>query len=78
MDRKNINTTKVTLQLDYSRSEFADITTIASYHASNTIEVKIHPPDIASKMMALIVSVGGDAIQTSLISYTLSGTTRQW
>ncbi|KLO26550.1 SIMPL domain-containing protein [Mycobacterium haemophilum] len=72
MDRKNISTTNVTLQPEYSRSELAGTATIAGYRASNAIEVKIRPPDTASKMLALIVSTGGDATRISSVSYSIA------
>lgn len=72
MDRKNISTTNVTLQPEYSRSELAGTATITGYRASNAIEVRIHPPDAASKMLALVVSTGGDAARISSVSYSIA------
>ncbi len=72
MDRKNISTTAVTLQPQYSNPEPAGTATIAGYRATNAIEVKIHPTDTASKMLALIVSTGGDATRISSVSYSIA------
>ena len=72
MDRKNISTTAVTLQPQYSNPEPAGTPTITGYRATNAIEVKIHPTDTASKMLALIVSTGGDATRISSVSYSIA------
>ena len=72
MDRKNIRTTAVTLQPQYSNPEPAGTATITGYRATNAIQVKIHPTDTASKMLALIVSTGGDATRSSSISYSIA------
>jgi uncharacterized protein YggE len=72
MDRKNISTTAVTLQPQYSNPEPAGSATITGYRATNAIAVKIHPTDTASKMLALIVSTGGDATRISSVGYSIS------
>jgi uncharacterized protein len=72
MDRKNIRTTAVTLQPQYSNPEPAGTATITGYRATNAIQVKIHPTDTASKMLALIVSTGGDATRISSVSYSIA------
>ena len=72
MDRKNISTTAVTLQPQYSNPEPAGTATITGYRATNAIQVKIHPTDTASKMLALIVSTGGDATRISSVSYSIA------
>src|SRR5271156_1830282 len=59
LDRKDISTTEVTLQPQYSNPEPNGITTITGYRATNAIQVKIHPTDAASRMLALIVGTGG-------------------
>src|SRR5271156_575226 len=59
IDRKDISTTEVTLQPQYSNPEPNGITTITGYRATNAIQVKIHPTDAASRMLALIVGTGG-------------------
>lgn len=72
MDRKNISTTAVTLRPQYSNPEPAGTATITGYRATNAIQVKIHPADTASKMLALIVSTGGDATRISSVSYSIA------
>jgi uncharacterized protein len=72
MERKNIRTTAVTLQPQYSNPEPAGTATITGYRATNAIQVKIHPTDTASKMLALIVSTGGDATRISSVSYSIA------
>ncbi len=67
LDRKNISTTAVTLQPQYSGAEPPAIT---GYRATNAIQVKIHPTDAASRLLALIVSTGGDATRISSVSYS--------
>jgi uncharacterized protein YggE len=72
VDRKNISTTTVNLQPQYSNGEPAGAATITGYRATNAIEVKIHPTDAASKLLALIVSTGGDATRISSVSYSIA------
>ncbi len=73
IDRKDISTTEVTLQPQYSSTpELNGSAKITGYRATNAIEVKIHPPDAASRTLALIVSTGGDATRISSVSYSLS------
>jgi uncharacterized protein YggE len=69
LDRKDISTTTVTLQPQYSNGEPAIIT---GYRATNAIRVKIHPTDAASRMLAVIVSTGGDATRISSVSYSIA------
>jgi uncharacterized protein YggE len=69
LDRKNISTTTVTLQPQYNNAEPAAIT---GYRATNAIQVKIHPTDAASRMLALIVSTGGDATRITSVSYSIA------
>src|SRR6516162_7243852 len=69
MDRKDISTTTVTLQPQYSGAEPPSIT---GYRATNAIQVKIHPTDAASRMLALIVSTGGDATRITSVSYSIA------
>jgi len=72
VDRKDIRTAEVTLQPQYSTPEPAGTATITGYRADNAIEVKIHPPDSASRLLALIVSTGGDATRISSVSYSIA------
>jgi uncharacterized protein len=71
LDRKDISTTEVTLQPQYSNPAPDGTATITGYRASNAIELKIHPPDAASRMLALIVSTGGDATRINSVSYSI-------
>jgi uncharacterized protein len=72
LDRKDISTTEVTLQPQYSNSQQNGTATITGYRATNAIQVKIHPTDAASRMLALIVSTGGDATRISSVSYSIA------
>ena len=72
LDRKDISTTKVTLQPQYRNPEPNGTATITGYRASNAIQIKIHPPDAASRMLALIVNTGGDATRISSVSYSIA------
>jgi uncharacterized protein len=72
LDRKDISTTEVTLQPQYSNPEPNGTATITGYRATNAIQVKIHPTDAASRMLALIVSTGGDATRISSVSYSIA------
>jgi hypothetical protein len=72
IDRKDISTTQVTLQPQYSNPEPSGIATITGYRATNAIGVKIHPTDAASRMLALIVSTGGDATRITSVSYSIA------
>ncbi len=70
LDRKNISTTAVTLQPQYSNPEPSGTAAITGYRATNAIQVKIHPTDAASRLLALIVSTGGDATRITSVSYS--------
>jgi uncharacterized protein len=72
LDRKDISTTEVTLQPQYRNPEPNGTATIAGYRATNAIQIKIHPTDAASRMLALIVSSGGDATRISSVSYSFA------
>jgi hypothetical protein len=72
LDRKNISTTTVTLQPQYSNPAPNGTETITGYRATNAIQVKIHPTDAASRMLALIVSTGGDATRITSVSYSIA------
>jgi uncharacterized protein len=72
IDRKDISTTEVTLQAQYSNPGPNGVATINGYRATNSIEVKIHPPDAASRMLALIISTGGDATRIHSVSYSIA------
>jgi uncharacterized protein len=68
LDRKDISTTTVTLEPQYSNGT----ATITGYRATNAIRVKIHPTDAASRMLALVVTTGGDATRISSVSYSIA------
>ncbi len=70
VDRKDLSTTQVSLQPQYS-SEGAGASTITGYRASNSITVKIREVDSASAALALIVSTGGDATRINSVSYSI-------
>jgi uncharacterized protein YggE len=72
MDRKNISTTQVNLQPQYSNPGSSSNNTITGYRATNGIEIKIHPTDTASQMLALVVSTGGDATRITSVSYSIA------
>lgn len=72
LDRKDIRTTNVSLQPQYATPEPAGTATIAGYRADNGIEIKIHPTDAASKLLAVVVSTGGDATRISSVNYSIA------
>ncbi len=76
IDPKDISTTNVTLQPQYSTPPTGGAATITAYRAANTIEVKIHPPDAASRILALVVDTGGAATRINSVSYSISNDSR--
>jgi uncharacterized protein len=68
VDRKDISTTGVSLQPQYNSSG----DTITGYRANNSIQVKIHPSDSASHVLAIIVDTGGDATRINSVSYSIA------
>ena len=72
VDHKDISTTEVTLQPQYSNPEPSGTTAITGYRATNAIAVKIHPPDAASRLLALIVGTGGGATRIRTVSYSIA------
>ena len=68
IDRKDIGTTNVSLQPQFA----ADGATIAGYLASNAINVKIRDISAASRVLALIVSTGGDATRINSVNFSIS------
>jgi len=72
VDHKDISTTEVTLQPQYSNPEPNGTATITGYRATNAIAVKIHPTDAASRLLALIVGTGGDATRIKSVSYSIA------
>lgn len=71
LDHKDIRTTDVTLQAQYSVAEPGGSPAITGYRADNAIQVKIHPTDAASRLLALIISTGGDATRIAAVRYTI-------
>ncbi|SPM40030.1 Uncharacterized conserved protein YggE, contains kinase-interacting SIMPL domain [Mycobacterium numidiamassiliense] len=71
-DRKDISTTEVTLQPQYSNPGPNGTAIITGYRATNAIQIKIHPTDAASRMLALIVGTGGDATRINSVSYSIA------
>lgn len=66
VDSKDISTTDVTLQPQYSGGN-----TITGYRAANSIRVKIRKTDAASHVLAVIVDTGGDATRINSVSYSI-------
>lgn len=71
-ERKDIRTTEVTLQPQYSTPEPGGTAIITSYRAENAIAVKIHPTDAASRLLELIVNRGGDATRIRSVRYSIA------
>lgn len=67
VDRKDINTTRVSVQPQTN----SDGTTTTGYRASNAIDVKIRDITAASQLLALIASTGGDATRINSVSYSI-------
>ena len=68
VDRKDINTTDVTLQPQFDNAG----NTISGYRANNSIRVKIHPAGSASRVLAVIVGTGGAATRINSVSYSIA------
>ena len=67
IDRKDIATTAADLQPQYG----SDSTSISSYRATNSINVKVRDLEKASDTIGLIVSTGGNATRINSISYSI-------
>jgi uncharacterized protein YggE len=65
IDRKDINTSQVSVQPQYSGS---DGTTINGYRATNTIDIKIRQLNTAPQVFALIAANGGDATRINNVT----------
>jgi uncharacterized protein len=72
INRKDISTTEVTLQAQYSNPAPNGTAAVSGYRATNAIKVKIHPPDAASRILALIIGTGGDATRVNSVSYSIA------
>jgi uncharacterized protein len=68
VDRKDISTTQVSLQPQFSGG---DTPAIVGYRASNSIDVRLRRLDSASQALALIVSTGGDATRINSVNYSI-------
>jgi uncharacterized protein len=72
VDRKDINTTDLTVQPQSDGTAGA----ITGYRAENTIEIKIRKLDSASHVLAVVVSTGGDATRISSVRYSIEDDSR--
>ena len=68
IDRKDISTTDVSLQPQYDPTG----ATITGYRAANSIRIKIHPADSASRVLAVVVGTGGAATRINSVSYSIA------
>jgi uncharacterized protein YggE len=68
IDRKEISTTDVSLQPQYDPTG----ATITGYRAANSIRIKIHPADSASRVLAVVVGTGGAATRINSVSYSIA------
>jgi uncharacterized protein len=69
LDSKDIATTDVSLQPQYGPDGVSDI---VGYQASNSIDVTIRDIGVASRVLALIVSTGGDATRINSVAYSIN------
>ncbi|BBZ31439.1 SIMPL domain-containing protein [Mycolicibacterium confluentis] len=67
VDRDNIATTGATLQPQYG----PDGTTPAGYQSTNTIDVRIHDVDAASRALPLIANIGGNATRINSVTFSI-------
>lgn len=72
VDRKDISTTEVGLQPQYDSASGK----ITGYRADNSIQIKIHPADSASHVLAIVVGAGGDATRINSVSYSIADDSR--
>ncbi|OBI90867.1 SIMPL domain-containing protein [Mycobacterium asiaticum] len=72
LDRQDIRTTQVALQPQYTAPVPTETAAVAGYRADNTIEVRIHPTDAASKLLDLVVSTGGNATRIRSVNYSIA------
>jgi uncharacterized protein len=68
IDRKDISTTDVSLQPQYDPTG----ATITGYRAANSIRIKIHPADSASRVLAFVVDTGSAATRINSVSYSIA------
>ena len=67
VERKDINTTRVSVQPEFS----GDPSKITGYLASNSIDVKIRDIRTASQALTLIVNTGGNATRINSVNYSI-------
>ncbi len=67
VDREDIATSQVRLQPQLE----ADGTTAAGYQATNAIDVTIRDVSAASRALALITSIGGDATRINSVAFSI-------
>jgi uncharacterized protein len=67
VDRKDIATTRVELQPQYGPDN-----AITGYHAENSIQITIHPPERASQVLATVVTTGGNASRINSVRYSIA------
>lgn len=69
IDAKDIATTNVSLQPQYGPD---GVSSIVGYQASNSIDVTIRDISVASRVLALIVSTGGDATRINSVTFSIT------
>ena len=69
IDPKDIATTNVSLQPQYSPD---GVPNVVGYEASNSIDVTIRDISVASRVLALIVSNGGDATRINSVAFSIA------
>lgn len=67
IDAKDISTTTVSLQPQYG-----DNSTITGYRAGNAISVRIRELDNASRALATIVDIGGNATRINAVNFSIA------
>ncbi|OBI86197.1 SIMPL domain-containing protein [Mycobacterium asiaticum] len=72
LNRRDIRTTQVALQPQYTAAVPTETGAVAGYRADNTVEVRIHPTDAASKLLDLVVSTGGNATRIRSVDYSIA------
>ena len=68
VDSKDISTSNVSLQSQYG----SDGSTVTGYQSTNGINVKIRDISVASRILALIVSTGGDATRINSVDFSIN------
>ncbi len=67
VEREDVRTTGLTVQPQYDGTSAA----ITGYRAENTVEIKIRKLDSASRVLAAVVTAGGDATRISSVHYCI-------